>query len=546
MTWLDHLTNAGKFVSDGIDKFNTFKKEHGDPKSWKDVKIQKLLESDTIQSYLKSTGVSHGEPEEVVQKGGFFSGISGGFKRIAQMFKGDHGLLNLVSPDKLAGIAAAGASVAGDLGQENYGSALSTLLTEGTKMFSTAAPGGLVRGQWVVVDNGEEKHTKKDRANMFWGEGAMFGDMMTPEEEEETMDHVYTVGFVVEPSVGDGETDVFDLETGDTRRFRLQSVRPAPAERASILESSEEMRIIKDVILDENKVALRVVAATPIDPGSEVTYNGKVWNVLESSGTAVRIQCGEETLTVDANKLGRGRTDHSNVWHYGEETPDGFDRDVKAGLHRGMWVWVRPREKITKLYPESEWELGIVRLLTGYQIDGYYAMDGERMVANEADVKVVRNEQDEWLNKHKYFKQFRNEAVVGGHSVRSFAIGQHYPRLCAGVGAVGPREAHQHRGRHRGGGAHRPGEDPRRPSVRPRCLGDCGRDGPRNDRGRSPPLAGRRRAGRPEVGGPLGRCGGGGRADPPLPAVGQVQYGGHGDGPRVRGDNWGDLLFALN
>ena len=29
MTWLDHVTNAGKFVSDGLDAFKTFSKEPG-------------------------------------------------------------------------------------------------------------------------------------------------------------------------------------------------------------------------------------------------------------------------------------------------------------------------------------------------------------------------------------------------------------------------------------------------------------------------------------------------------------------------------------
>ncbi len=325
----------------------------------------------------------------------------------------------------------------GDIGQGNYAGAVSTMLNEGAALFrdSTASPGSFAKGQWVLVDNGEEKHTRKERASMFWGEGVMFGDMPGESDEHQVTEHVFTVGFVTEPTVGDGEIDVFDLESGNIRRFRIQTVRHAPPDRAAQLEGSEEMQIMKDVILGEEPTADRVAAATPIDPGSEVTYDGKVWNVLESHGTKVRIQCGEATITVDSNKLGRGRTDHSNVWHYDpNQTPEGFDRNTKPGLHRGMWIWVKPREKITSLYPTSEWELGIVRLLSGYQVDGYYAMDGERLVENEANVQIVKHAQDEWLNAHKFFKQFRNEAVVGGHSTRSFNLGQHFPRLCAGVG----------------------------------------------------------------------------------------------------------------
>jgi len=61
-------------------------------------------------------------------------------------------------------------------------------------------------------------------------------------------------------------------------------------------------------------------------------------------------------------------------------------------------------------------------------------MDGERMTVPEVDIQVVPHAQDEWLNAHKFFKQFRNEALVGGHSVRSYNLGQHFPKLCTGVG----------------------------------------------------------------------------------------------------------------
>ena len=420
MTWIDHITNAGKFISDGIDKFNTFKKDHGGLKSWKDIKFKKILESDTLKQYVEKTGLKVDKLADITQ-GGFL-------KHLGSVLQSQHGLMAL-------GVTAL--NVGGDIGQGNYAAAIGTLLNEGSKAFSKTPDiiPSYAKGNWVYVDNGEEKHTRKERATIFWGEGAMFGDMPEEEDEHLATEHVITIGFVTEPIAGDGEIDVFDLQSGDIRRFRIQDVRHVDEAKSDGLDSSEEMTIMKDVILGEEKSFARVVAETPLDPGSEVTYDGKVYNVLEAEGDKVRIQSGESTITVGAGKLQRGRTDHSNVWHYGDDaTPEGFDRDVKAGLHKGMWVWVPTRAKIEKLYPTSEWELAIVRLLSGYNIDGYYAMDGERMVVLEDHAVVVANDQDEWLNAHKFFKKFRTEAMDGSYSVRSYNLGQHFPRLCAGVG----------------------------------------------------------------------------------------------------------------
>lgn len=418
--WLDHLSNAGKFISDGIDKFRTFKKDH-DIKSFKDIKFKQLLESDTLKKYVEKTGLKVDNLAEITQ-GGFL-------KHLGTVLQSQHGLMAL---------GTTALNVGGDIGQGNYAAAMGTLLSEGSKIFSDT-PGiisSYAKGNWVYVDNGEEMHTRKERATIFWGEGAMFGDMPEQEDEELATEHVITIGFVTEPVTGDGEIDIFDLESGDIRRFRIQDVRHVSESKAKALDETEEMTIMKDVILGEKPTLDRVVAETPIDPGSEVTYDGKVYNVLEAQGDLVRIQSGEKTLTVGAQKLQRGRTTHSNVWHYHKhhQTPTGFDRDVKPGLHKGMWIWVPSRAKAQTLFPSSEWELGCVRLLSGYNVDGYYALDGERLIVLEDHVVIVKNAQDEWLNSHRFFKQFHHHAMEGGHSVRAWNLGQHFPRLCCGVG----------------------------------------------------------------------------------------------------------------
>ena len=419
MTWLDHISNAGKFISDGIDKFKVFKKEH---KSFKDIKFKKILESENLKEYVQKTGLSIDNLADITQ--------GGWWKHLAGVLDGQHGLL---------GLAEASLNIGGNISQGNYAAAGADLLEEGRKLFSQAARNKkqltFKQGDWVFIDNGEERHTNQEKAASFWGVGVMFGDILGESDEHLSTEHVISVGFVKEPAVGDGEIDVFELETGDIRRFRIQDVEHLPPGRAATFEQNEEMKIMKDIVLSEEPTPLRVKGETPIDPGTEVTYDGKVWNVLEAMGDQVRIQSGEATVTVGVGKLQRGRTDHSNVWHYDpHQTPTGFDRDVKAGLHSGMWIWVPCRVKTERLYPSSEHELGIVRLLNGSKVDGYYCMDGERLTVEEVDIQVVAHAHDEWINSHKFFKMFRNEALVGGHSVRSYNLGQYFPRLCAGVG----------------------------------------------------------------------------------------------------------------
>ena len=419
MTWFEHISNAGKFISDGIDKFKTFKAEH---KSFKDIKFKKILESKSLKDYVQKTGLTIDNLSDITQ--------GGWWKHLAGVLDGQHGLM---------GLAETALNVGGNIGQGNYAAAGADLLEEGRKLFSQAARDKkrltFHTGQWVFIDNGEERHTNQEKAASFWGIGAMFGDMVGESDEHLSTEHVISIGFVKEPVVGDGEIDVFELETGDIRRFRIQDIEHLTPGRAAEFDASEEMKIMKDIVLSEEPTPARVNAATPIDPGTEVTYDGRVYSVLESMGDQVRIQSGESTITVGVGKLQRGRTDHTNVWHYDpHQTPTGFDRDVKAGLHSGMWVWVPTRLKMVRLFPTSEWELGLVRLLNGDNVDGYYAMDGERMTVPEVDIQVVPHAQDEWLNAHKFFKQFRNEALVGGHSVRSYNLGQHFPKLCTGVG----------------------------------------------------------------------------------------------------------------
>ena len=55
MTWLDHVTNAGKFVSDGLDQFKTFAKQYP---GIRDSKWGKFIHGDAVGKLVKDSGVA--------------------------------------------------------------------------------------------------------------------------------------------------------------------------------------------------------------------------------------------------------------------------------------------------------------------------------------------------------------------------------------------------------------------------------------------------------------------------------------------------------
>ncbi len=419
-TFLAHVTNAGKFITDGVQKFNEFKKKH-QLDSVKDLKFQHLMESATVRDFVEKSGEKLDNIKDVTQNG-FFS-------HMAAIMAGEGGLAALGGTALKAG---------GEIGVGNYAGAAAMLFQEGAKLFTSGEDLKVFRiGDWVFIDNGEEKFTHHERANAFWGEGAIFQDMITPEEESLTTEHILSIGFVKETGVGDGEIDVFQMDTGDIRRFRLQDVRHVPPGRADTLEDNKEMRMMKEIILDKEVTPGHVAGETPVDPGTEVEYDGDMYAVLYAEGSDVRIQNGDRSLTVDVGQLKRGRVEHNVAWNYGA-TEGGFNKDGKASLHKGLWVWVPPRSNIQQTFSHSTAELGVIRLLNGSTVDGYYAMNGERFQLLEGAVNPLFHEHQEFLDRHVHAKAFKQRAVEGGHSVRAYSLGKFMPLLCAGDHAWAP------------------------------------------------------------------------------------------------------------
>ncbi len=261
----------------------------------------------------------------------------------------------------------------------------------------------------------------------------MFGEEPEGYEIDMETDHLVSVGFVTEPNASDGMVAVFNLEYGEPRQYSKHDLSHLEAQRASALEANSDMEAIKAFVLEPDTVAQRLACEVPCDPGEEVEYEGDMFRIVSCNGTTANIENGNNSLQVKMAWLTRGKVDHTNSWNYSGETPTGFDRDIYPRLFKGQWLWLPVRSKGLLHYPESLKELAVVRTLIGDTVDGYYCSDGERFKVHVDMVHALKLERQSWLNLHKDFKLFQHKAVVGGHQVRAFSLGNRQGLLCYGL-----------------------------------------------------------------------------------------------------------------
>ena len=282
-------------------------------------------------------------------------------------------------------------------------------------------------GEWVAIDNGSIRLKKKVKRAMAWGMGMMFGDF--PER-------LVSFGFVVDPTTGKSDMiKVFNFETGEQEDKRKNMVRRLPKPRQMVLNTNENLAAIKAIILDKDVVVHKLACDVPCDPGEEVIYKGKPYNIVTCDGTTARIGDRSSHFDVHMSHLSRGRVEHTNSWNYTafkKGVRSGFNSGSQSGFYKGQWVWIGPRQII----PECIKELGVVRLINGSICDGYYAVDGIRFQTHLTQVVPVHAERQEWLNKHKDFFKFRTFAVTGEAAVTTYGLGRDHLQICIGLGRL--------------------------------------------------------------------------------------------------------------
>ena len=120
--------------------------------------------------------------------------------------------------------------------------------------------------------------------------------------------------------------------------------------------------------------------------------------------------------------------------------------DGKAEFFKGQWVWVKIREELQKTNEVAEKELGVVRLINGKLIDGYYAIDGKRFRRTASYLMAVSDVELQTLNGMKNFVKFKADAVAGKMSTKpkenDSALGKTSPLICVGLGGLMDGEIH--------------------------------------------------------------------------------------------------------
>jgi len=414
MGWGESIS---KFVSDGYQKFQSIRK---------DWTVKEGEKETMLQSLVRKAGVPVDNLKDIYDQSGSWQGL---MRKIVGSEPFQRGIHEFVI---------GGAAVAGTAVTEGGAAALTALAMEGgnifQKLFSGETQTGLEEGAWCYIDNGKRHLPAKSMRALQWGLGSAFQDMADVEDANVAVEHLVSIGFIIEPSVDASNCMVFNFEHGDFAQYPKQKVRMMEESRAKALDTNENLHAIRVLVMAKEHVAQRLACDIPCDPGEEVIYNEKSYHVVTCDGTNVRIENNYGGLNVEMKDVTRGRVEHTNSWNYGGSgLSSGFDQNIEAKLYKGQWVWSPARGDIKKVLPDCKKELGVVRIINGTVVDGYYAIDGIRMRVLETQITPVYHERQEWLNSHKDFIAFRAAAVVGEHNVRTYALGQDYLMVVAGL-----------------------------------------------------------------------------------------------------------------
>ena len=139
------------------------------------------------------------------------------------------------------------------------------------------------------------------------------------------VEKLVSFGFVIDPATGKSDMiKVFNFETGENQDVR----RALPGPRQMVLNTNENLAAIKAIVLDKDEVVHRLACDVPCDPGEEVIYKGKAYNIVTCDGTTARIGDSAWHFDVKMSELSRGRVAHTNSWNY-----KSFNKGLKSGFN---------------------------------------------------------------------------------------------------------------------------------------------------------------------------------------------------------------------
>ena len=294
-------------------------------------------------------------------------------------------------------------------------------------------------GDWVAISNGVETVKKKVKQALGAAGVSMFMDSTTKEDAEIEIGNTVSIGFYMHEGTIPGTKTVFNFQVPGQEERHKNELMVLDPERQKLLDGNHVLSRLKSIVLGKETIPVRNANAVPVDEGSEVVYQGKVYKIVECDGFSAKITNKVKTLNVDVSQLQRGRVKHTNSWNNAKNTDGGFSADSKAKFHQGQWVWLKPRASVLLIYPKAKYELAILRIINGAIADGFYAMDGVRYQTVISQVRPCPKHDVEWMSLQKEFLRFKI-AAVKGIDVARFKLGRDHVLAVLGVKTVGDSE----------------------------------------------------------------------------------------------------------
>ena len=295
------------------------------------------------------------------------------------------------------------------------------------------------QGEWVLIDNGPERLKRKTKRAIAWGEAAMFGD--TPGEADFSIDveEVISIGFFIQNGAANETFQIFNFETKEVEERVRDEIVVMPPTKVLEIDAHPTLSKIRQIILLQHTSRPQgstLKGAVNVDPGAEVVYKGEAYRVVSSVQDVVKISNEKQSLDVSYGLLTPGRTKHSSGWNYGS-TPagPGFQKDGNPTYHANQWVWLSPPRQSAVRDAKDRFdvnrELGVLRLINGDVLDGYYALDGIRFQRQKSNVRPASRSEKGWLSLDKDFVRFK-DAAVSGEGTRRLRLGGEYLGVCLG------------------------------------------------------------------------------------------------------------------
>ena len=258
MTLFEKLKSVHKFVSDGYHKIT------GAINSIDTEKIDKLI---------KTSGIEIDNAKEIVEEGGGWPGL------IAKFMGSEKFQTGALEAAEALVVTGAG----GPIGA--LGPVLGSLVVDQMKYIGQKEnTDSFKAGDWVYIDNGEEKLSADSKRAISWTETeAFFGESPMDEDLNEFTEHLVSYGFVISHATST-DLNVFNLEYGEQRQVPLYDVKHIKAAKAASFKTNSALNSLKDLVLNKEQVLARLGCDVPCDPGEEVVVDGKTYVVRYCDG----------------------------------------------------------------------------------------------------------------------------------------------------------------------------------------------------------------------------------------------------------------------